>query len=72
MEACIGYFGIRDIGLFFKGYWDICVFCFWIWDIQEFWDRGYWNLFWDTSSINFGMWDILDGLFWDMGYCLSS
>ena len=22
-EACIGYFGIRDIGLFFKGYWDI-------------------------------------------------
>ena len=27
-EACIGYFGIRDIGLFFKGYWDICVFYF--------------------------------------------
>ena len=40
-EACIGYFGIRDIGLFFKGYWDICVFSlgygifrnFGIWDI---------------------------------------
>ena len=34
-EACIGYFGIRDIGLFFKGYWDICVFFFYfgIWDI---------------------------------------
>ena len=31
---------------------------------------GYWNLFWDTSEINFGIWDILDGLFWDMGYCL--
>ena len=28
-EACIGYFGIRVIGLFFKGYWDICVFLFW-------------------------------------------
>ena len=26
IEACIEYFGIRDIGLFFKGYWDICVF----------------------------------------------
>ena len=25
-EACIGNFGIRDIGLLFKGYWDICVF----------------------------------------------
>ena len=48
-EACIGYFGIRDICLFFKGYWDICVFYFGIWDIQEFWDMGYWNLFWDTS-----------------------
>ena len=22
---------------------------FGIWDIQEFWDMGYWNLFWDTS-----------------------
>ena len=32
-EACIGYFGIRDIiGLFFKGYWDICFL---------FWDIGY-------------------------------
>ena len=29
IEACIRYFGIRDIGLFFKGYWDICVFLFW-------------------------------------------
>ena len=50
-EACIGYFGTRDFGLFFKGYWDICVFFFYfgIWDIQEFWDMGYWNLFWDTS-----------------------
>ena len=27
--ACIEYFWIRDIGLFFKGYWDICVFLFW-------------------------------------------
>ena len=44
-EACIGYFGIRDIGLCFKGYWDICVFYFGIWDIQEFWDMGYWNSF---------------------------
>ena len=36
-EACIGYFGIRDIGLFFlKGYWDICVFFFFL-----FWDMGY-------------------------------
>ena len=49
IEACIGYFVIRDIGPFFKGYWDICVFYFGIWDIQEFWDMGYWNLFWDTS-----------------------
>ena len=48
-DACIGYFGIRDIGPFLKGYWDICVFYFGIWDIQEFWDMGYWNLFWDTS-----------------------
>ena len=51
-EACIGYFGIQDIGLFFKGYWGICVFVFFyfgIRDIQEFWDMGYWNLFWDTS-----------------------
>ena len=30
---------------------------------------GYWNLFWDTSKINFET-DILDGLFLDMGYCL--
>ena len=49
IEACIGYFGLPDIGLFFKGYWDICVFYFWIWDIQEFCDMGYWNLLWDTS-----------------------
>ena len=45
IEACIGYFGIRDNGLFFKGYWGICVFYFGIWDIQELWDMGYWNLF---------------------------
>ena len=43
-EACIG--GYWPI---FKGYWDICVFYFGIWGIQEFWDMGYWNLFWDTS-----------------------
>ena len=47
MVICIGYFGIRDIDRFFKGFWDICVFYFEIWDIQEFWDMGYWNLFWD-------------------------
>ena len=33
-EACIGYFGIRDIGLLFKGYWDIC-------GVFLFWDMGY-------------------------------
>ena len=68
-EACIGYFGIWDIGLFvFKGYWDICVFYFGIWDIQEFRDMGYWNLFWDRFklilgygifwTVYFGIWDI--------------
>ena len=44
LSMCIGYFGIRDIGLFFKGYLDICggggVY-FVIWDILEFWDMGY-------------------------------
>ena len=73
-EACIGYLGTRDIniGLFVKGYWDICVFYFGIWDIGR----------------NFGIWDIGIyfgirvklilgyGIFWtvyfgrDMGYCL--
>ena len=34
----------------FKGYRDISVFFYFgIWDIQEFWDMRYWNLFWDTS-----------------------
>ena len=33
LEACIGYFGIRDWPIF-KGYWDICVFFL-------FWDMGY-------------------------------
>ena len=31
VKACIWYFGIRDIGLFFKGYWDIRVFFFLFW-----------------------------------------
>ena len=35
-EACIGYFG----AYFLKGYWDICVFYFGIWDIQEFLGYG--------------------------------
>ena len=44
---------LRDTGIF--------VFCFLfyfgIWDIKEFWDMGYWNLFWDTlrNSIYFGI-----------------
>ena len=37
-EACIGYFGIRDIGLFSKGYWDIFIFFFCCF---LFWDMGY-------------------------------
>ena len=49
-EACIGYFVIRDIGLFLR---DTGIFVFFfifrIWDIQEFWDMGYWNLFWDMN-----------------------
>ena len=50
IEACIWYFGIRDIGLFVRdtGIF-VCFFYFGIWDTQEFWDMGYWNLFWDTS-----------------------
>ena len=41
LEACIGYFGIRDIGLFFfKGYWDICVFYFGIFRNFGIWDIG--------------------------------
>ena len=32
---------LRDTGIF--------VFFILGWDIQEFWDMGYWNLFWDTS-----------------------
>ena len=46
-EACLGYFGIRDIHPFL--FWDIDPIYFGIWDMQEFWDMGYWNLFWDTS-----------------------
>ena len=40
--ACIGYFGIRDIGLFFKGYWDICVFILGYGIFRNFgkWDIG--------------------------------
>ena len=64
-EACIGHFGIRDIGLFFKGYWDILGYRifrnFGIWDI---------GIYFGIREINFGIWDIFDGLFWDMGYCL--
>ena len=37
IEACIGYFGLRNIGLFFKGYWDICVMGY-----SGIW--GYWIL----------------------------
>ena len=45
-----GYFGIRDIGLYFFRETGIFVFFYFgIWDIQEFGDMGYWNLFWDTS-----------------------
>ena len=40
---------LRTNGPLVRGYWDICVFYFGVWDIQEFWDMGYWNLFWDTS-----------------------
>ena len=39
IEACIGFFGIRDIGLFFKGYWDIYVFFFVLFCF--YWDMGY-------------------------------
>ena len=67
-KACIGYFGIRDIGLFFKGYWDICVLIlghwifrnFGIWDIGNYFGirvkliLGYW-IFW---TVYFGIWDI--------------
>ena len=49
IEACLGYFGIRDIHPFYFWIWDIDPIYFGIWDIQEFWDIGYWNLFWDTS-----------------------
>ena len=49
IEACIGYSGIRDIGLFLRDTGIFVFFYFGIWDIQEFWDMGYWNLFWDTS-----------------------
>ena len=48
-EVCIGYFGIQDIGLFLRDTGIFVFFYFGIWDIQELWDRGYWNLFWDTS-----------------------
>ena len=41
-------------------------FYFGIWDIQEFWDMGYWNLFWDTSLI-FGIWTVYFGI-WDIAY----
>ena len=54
-EACVGYFGIRILAYFFKGFWDICVFYFGIWDIRELGDIGYWNLFWATSKIYFGI-----------------
>ena len=70
-EACIGYFGIRDIGLIFKGYWDICIFfLFWYmgysgilgYGILEF-ILGYeFNLFLDTGYIG--------RFIWDMGYCI--
>ena len=59
-----------DIHHFYFWIWDIDPIYFWIWDIQEFCDMGYLNLFYDTSLINFGIRDIFDGLFCDMGYCL--
>ena len=40
-EACIGYFGKRDIGLFFKGYWVIGFFFFFFCLFFFFFDMGY-------------------------------
>ena len=58
-EACIGYFGIRDIGLFFKGYWDICGFFLFL-------DMGY------SGILGYGILEFILGYeinqFWDMGY----
>ena len=63
-EACIGHFGIRDIGLFFKGYWDILGYRifrnFGIWDIGIYFGirvkliLGY-GIF---LTVYFGIWDI--------------
>ena len=66
IEACIGYFGIRDIGLLFKGYWDMCVFYFRIFRNFGIWDNGIYfgirvklilgyGIFW---TVYLGIWDI--------------
>ena len=44
----LAYF-LRDIGLLGFFFFFFFFFFFLIWDIQEFWDMGYWNLSWDTS-----------------------
>ena len=47
-EACIGYFGIRDIGLLFKRYWDIFFFFFFFLRGE---DMGYLNFFWELTFL---------------------
>ena len=44
--------GILGYGIFthfYFGIWDSDPIYFGIWDIQEIWDMGYWNLFWETN-----------------------
>ena len=50
-EASIEYFGIRDIGLFSKGYWDICCFYLFILFYYFFFVLFFFFFY-------FGIWDI--------------
>ena len=68
----MGYFGIWDIGLFFKGYWDICVFFilgYGIFRNLGIWDIGiYFDLFCDKLILRYGIfWTVYFGI-WDIAY----
>ena len=60
----LAYF-LRDTGIF--------VDFFFILGYGIFRDFGIWDIgiyFGIRVKLGFGIWDTLDGLFWDLGYCL--